>query len=53
MMWGLRDVGFRSFEGSTGLALNVPGSSVSGGPFNELLARRTLGRGVARKSLQA
>ncbi len=25
MMWGLRNVGFRSFEGSTGLALGVPG----------------------------
>ena len=26
MMWGLRNVGFRSFESSTGLALDVPGS---------------------------
>ena len=40
MMGVLRNVEFRSFEGLTGLALDVPGPLLSGGLCSELLARR-------------
>ncbi len=49
MMGVLRNVGFRSFEGSTGLALDVPGPPCGVVFVTNCRPVETLGRGVARK----